>query len=60
MYCLTMKDINKYKTVTEVIEGYLKVEEASKILKLSERQIYRVKKNVEREGIKEYCINPEV
>ncbi|ODS29673.1 MAG: Integrase core domain protein [Candidatus Scalindua rubra] len=52
MYCLTMKDINKYKTVTEVIEGYLKVEEASKILKLSERQIYRIKKRVEREGIK--------
>ena len=52
MYYLTMKDINKYKTVTEVIEGYLKVEEASKILKLSERQIYRIKKRVEREGIK--------
>lgn len=34
-----------------MIEGYLKVEEASKTLKLSERQIYRIKKRVEQEGI---------
>ena len=52
MYYLTMKDINKYKTITEVIKWYLEVEEASKILNLSERQIYRIKRRVEREGIK--------
>ncbi len=52
MYYLTMKDLNKYNTVTEVIEGYLKVKEAGKILKLSERQIYRIKNRVEREGVK--------
>ncbi len=52
MYYLTMKDINKYKTVTEVNEGHLKVTEASKILKLSERQIYRIKEKIKQEGIK--------
>ena len=60
MYYLRMQDLNKYKTITEVIEGYLKVKEAGKVLKLSERQIYRtcpnryrrVKNRVEREGIK--------
>lgn len=51
MYCLTMKEITKYKTITEVIEGYLKVSEASTILKLTERQIYRIKRRVEQEGI---------
>ena len=52
MYYLTMKDINKYKTVTEVNEGHLKVTEANKILKLSERQIYRIKEKIKQEGIK--------
>jgi len=52
MYYLRMQDLNKYKTITEVIEGYLKVKEAGKVLKLSERQIYRIKNRVEREGIK--------
>jgi transposase len=47
-----MKELNKYKTITEVIAGYLKVEEASEILKLSERQIYRIKSRIEQEGIK--------
>lgn len=52
MYYLTMKELNKYKTITEVIEGYLRVREASNILRLSERQIYRIKSRVEQEGIK--------
>ena len=60
MYYLRMQDLNKYKTITEVIEGYLKVKEAGKVFppvpiragKLSERQIYRIKNRVEREGIK--------
>lgn len=52
MYNLTMKELNKYKIVTEVIEGYLKVEEASKLLKLSQRQIYRIKKRISQEGVK--------
>lgn len=52
MYYLTMKELNKYKTITEVIEGYLRVRKASNILRLSERQIYRIKSRVEQEGIK--------
>ncbi|MGR3176559.1 MAG: helix-turn-helix domain-containing protein [Candidatus Anammoxibacter sp.] len=43
MYNLTMNEISKYKTIKEVIEGYLKAEEASKILGISERQVYRIK-----------------
>ncbi len=52
MYYLTMKELNKYKTITEVIKGYLKVKEASNILKLTERHIYRIKRRIEQEGIK--------
>lgn len=52
MYYLTMKELNKYKVITEVIEGYLRVRKASNILRLSERQIYRIKSRVEQEGIK--------
>lgn len=51
MYYLTMNEISKYKTIKEVIEGYLKAGEASKILGISERQVYRIKRRVEREGV---------
>ena len=44
---LTMKEANKYKVISEVKEGHLKVSEAADILILSERQIYRLKQQVE-------------
>lgn len=47
---LTMKEAERYKVISEVEEGYLKVKEAAEILELSERQIYRIKARVEEEG----------
>jgi transposase len=47
---LTMKEAERYKVISEVEEGYLKVKEAAGILGLSERQVYRIKARVEREG----------
>ena len=50
MLNLTMKEAERYKVISEVEEGYLKVKEAAGILGLSERQVYRIKARVEREG----------
>jgi len=47
---LTMKEAERYKVISEVERGYLKVKEAGEILGLSERQVYRIKARVEREG----------
>jgi transposase len=47
---LTMQEAERYKVISEVEEGYLKVKAAGGILGLSERQVYRVKGRVEREG----------
>ena len=47
---LTMKEAERYKVISEVEERYLKVKEAGGILGLSDRQIYRIKARVEREG----------
>ncbi len=47
---LTMKEAQRYKVISEVEEGYLKVREAALVLGLSERQVYRIKARVEREG----------
>jgi len=47
---LTMQEAERYKVISEVEEGYLKVKEAAGILGLSERQVYRIKARVEREG----------
>jgi transposase len=47
---LTMQEAERYKVISEVEEGYLKVKEAGEILGLSERQVYRIKARVEREG----------
>jgi transposase len=46
-----MKEAHKYKIISEVEEGYLKVKEAAEILGLSQRQVYRIKGRVEKEGI---------
>jgi transposase len=47
---LTMQEAERYKVISEVEGGYLKVREAAGILGLSERQVYRIKARVEREG----------
>jgi len=47
---LTMKEAQRYKVISEVEEGYLKVKEAAEVLGLSQRQVYRIKARVEREG----------
>jgi len=48
---LTLREGHRYNVICEVIRGYLKVQEAAEGLKLSERQIYRVKARVEEEGM---------
>jgi transposase len=45
-----MKEAERYKVISEVEDGYLKVEEAGGILGLSVRQVYRIKARVEKEG----------
>ena len=50
MLNLTMKEAERYKVISEVEEGYLKVKEAAEIIGLSERQVYRIKARVKREG----------
>ena len=50
MLNLTMQEAERYKVISEVAGGYLKVKEAGEILGLSERQVYRIKARVEREG----------
>jgi predicted transcriptional regulator of viral defense system len=47
---LTMQEAERYKVISEVEGGYLKVGEAAEILGLSERQVYRIKARVEKEG----------
>jgi transposase len=47
---LTMQEAERYKVISEVEGGYLKVGEAAEILSLSERQVYRIKARVRREG----------
>jgi transposase len=49
---LTMKEVNRYKIISEVIAGHLKVKEAALVLKRSERQVYRIKRAVLKEGAK--------
>ena len=50
MLNLTMKEAERYKVISEVNGGYLKVGEAAEILGLSERQVYRIKARVGKEG----------
>jgi len=47
-----MKEVNRYRVISEVIQKHLKVKEAAKILKRSERQVYRIKRRVAKEGAK--------
>jgi len=50
MLNLTMEEAQRYKVISEVTEGYLKVKGAAEFLGLSERQIYRIKARVQRKG----------
>ena len=50
MLNLTREEAQRYKVISEVTEEYLKVKEAAELLGLSERQIYRIKARVQREG----------
>lgn len=50
-YLLTEKQLNRYRIIQNLIEGNLKPCEAAEALNLSERQIYRLKKGVEDEGV---------
>lgn len=52
MLTLTMKEVNRYKVICEANKGYLKVKDAALILKLSERQVFRLKAKVKKEGAK--------
>lgn len=52
MLILTMKEVNRYKVISEVINGYLKVEDAARSLNRSQRQVYRIKAAVLKEGAK--------
>jgi transposase len=49
---LTMEEAGRYEIISQVNEGYLKVKEAADILGLSQRQVYRIKARVQREGLK--------
>jgi len=48
---LTMQEAERYKVISEVEGGYLKVGEAAEILGLSERQVYRIKARIRKEGV---------
>ena len=49
---LTLREGEIYSVICEVIQGHLRVEEAAESVRLSERQMYRIKARVEEEGIK--------
>ena len=50
-YLLNQKQLNRFKVISMVIEGDLKIANAAKSLNLSERQIIRLKKGVMKQGI---------
>ena len=50
MFSLTMREAHRYKIISEVNDSYFKVKEAAEILELSQRQIYRIKARVQKEG----------
>ena len=47
---LTMKELNRFKVISEANDGHLKVKDAAVILKLSERQIFRLKAKVKKKS----------
>jgi len=49
---LTMKDKQRIEVTTAVMDGKIEVSEAGRILKRSERQVYRMLAGFRKEGIK--------
>jgi transposase len=49
-YLMTQKQLNRYRIISLVIEGKVTVTEAAEDLKLSERQVKRLKKGVKEHG----------
>ena len=47
---MTQKQLNRYRIISLVIEGKVTVTEAAEDLKLSERQVKRLKKGVKEHG----------
>lgn len=47
---LTMREAQRYKVISEVAEWHVRVKGAAEVLGLSERQVYRIKARVGREG----------
>lgn len=47
---LTMKEANRFKVVSEVLEGHLKAKEAAKLLRITERHLYRIKQRIKQNG----------
>jgi len=47
-----MKEVNRYKVICEVINKHLKILDAAVALKRSERQVYRIKAGVLKDGAK--------
>jgi transposase-like protein len=48
---LTMKEQRKHEAIKESLKGRIRVKEAAMLLGLSERQIYRLRRRVEKEDI---------
>jgi transposase len=45
-----MREAQRYKVISEVAAGYVRVKGAAEVLGLGQRQIYRIKARVQREG----------
>ncbi len=46
MLNLTMEEAERYKVISEVESGYLRIKEAGELLDLSERQVYRIEARI--------------
>ena len=48
---LSVKELTRYSVIKDTIEGYLRIDLAAGKLRLSTRQIFRLKKRLKEEGI---------
>ena len=48
---MSQKQLNKYVTISKLIDGQITIKEASECLGLCERQIYRLRKGVQEQGV---------
>ncbi len=49
---LTMKEQTRYEVIKESLKKRIKIKEASLMLGISVRQVYRIRKRVKEEGVK--------